>query len=210
LEEGGEIMKSTLYAIISLITLAFALIIGPKTALANPALITIATPTDGAEFEVGTLPTTILFSGTITHSPSNVNDMQPCLNVDSSTVCGNLISGVGNLQSYPYAIPVEFDTPGEHTIQAYTDKTGGGHYGSSAPINITIFLVPVACDEVDPPGYANEYLNSLNLPQEYATKRGQIISAIANYMNDGRYGTCNYNYELVKYDVDLKLAELGY
>jgi hypothetical protein len=203
-------MKKALSTILGAAGLVAALIMAPGAVLANPATISIAAPTDGAEFEVETLPTTILFSGTITHSPSNVNDMQPCLTVDSSTVCGDLISGVGNLQSYPYAIPVEFDTPGEHTIQAYTDKTGGGHYGSSEPINITIFLVPVACDEVDPPGYANEYLNSLNLPQDYATKRGQIISLIANYMNNGRYGTCNYNYELVEYDVDLKLAELGY
>ena len=182
----------------------------PETALAHSAGISIASPTDGQLFEVETLPTTILFQGVITHSPGNVNDMQACLDVDGATLCGAIISGVGNIGTYPYAIPVEFAAEGQHTVQASTDKSGGGHAGSSTPITITITLTPVACDEVDPPAHANHYLNGLDLPQSFATYRGQVLRIIAQNSEAGRYGSCTYDYGLVGDDVNDLLNQLDY
>jgi hypothetical protein len=202
-------MKKTLSAIIGSAFLIVALSVIPGTVQANPAGVTISAPTDGQEFEVESLPAIISVSGMVTHSPGTVNDMRACVSLDSgSLTCGNYISGVGNSSSFSYSIPVEIYTAGEHTLQASADKSGGGHYGASDIITITIVVASGACDEQDPPAFANEYLNSLDLPQTYASTRGQILSVIGQNHGAGKYGSCIYDYELVKDHVDALLIEV--
>lgn len=180
--------------------------------LAHNASISISAPIDGQEFVVDTLPAIITVEGTITHgSPGNVNDQMACVSVDGSVpICLAGPTGVGTQTSFNYSLPVEIGADGYHTIQALTDKPGGGHSGSSDIITINIVLTPTSCDEVDPPAYANQYLNDLNPPKQYAKYRGQIIRVIAFNHSNGVYGSCTYDYPAVKADVDALLAGLSF
>jgi hypothetical protein len=120
------------------------------------------------------------------------------------------LSGLGNTQSYSYSIPVEIGTAGPHTLQGISANTDGNHVGASDPVNITIYLIPYTCDEKDPPAHANEFLNSIYVPQEYARYRGQVLSIIAFYHSNGYYGTCRYDYGRVESDVIALFGELGF
>jgi hypothetical protein len=120
------------------------------------------------------------------------------------------LSGLGNTQSYSYNIPVEIGTAGAHTLQAINANSDGDHSGASSVIGITIVLTAYACHDRDPPAHANQYLNSVNLPREYATYRGQVISIIAFNHSVGKYGTCTYDYTLVEADARDLLAYLGF
>jgi hypothetical protein len=201
-------MKTRITRINVAIMALAALIMLPLAALANPAVVSITAPVDGSTMYVDAFPTSVTVSGTIIHSPGTVNDMRACVSVDGGTaVCGNYISGAGNMSSFPFAISVVIYDAGSHTFVVSADKSGGGHYGS-AQVTATYLLSAVTCDEQDPPAFANEYLNNLNLPQSYNQIRGQILQFIAQNMNSGKYGTCTYNYDLVKSDVDAKLFAL--
>jgi hypothetical protein len=105
---------------------------------------------------------------------------------------------------------VAITSEGAHTIQSSTANSKGDHGGISDVITINVILSSYECDEKDPPAYANEYLNSLNLPQSYATYRGVIIRAIALNHSIGAYGSCYYDYEAVEEDVDELLRQLGF
>jgi hypothetical protein len=77
-------------------------------------------------------------------------------------------------------------------------------------VTVYIVLSNSACDEKDPPAIANEYLNDLNLPSSYATYRGQIIKIIALNHSNGAYGSCHYDDDAVRHDVDDLLAQLKF
>lgn len=190
----------------------FLSLVGTGAALADPATFinSISTPVDGQQFTVDTLPTTITVEGTI--SGGNINDQRVCVIVDGSTsVCEpGYVGGLGNTHSRSYSIPVSIGTAGDHTLQASNANSTGGHSAVSALITITIVLTVDTCDEMDPPAYANHYLNSLNLPNEYATYRGQIIKIIAFNFNAGAYGSCHYDYAAVVSDVNALLSQLGF
>ncbi len=190
----------------------FLSVAGTGAALADPATFinTISTPVDGQQFTVDTLPTTIIVDGTI--SGGNINDQKVCITVDGSAqACEpGYVGGLGNTTSRGYSIPVSIGTTGDHTLQASNANSTGGHPAVSALITITIVLAADACDEVDPPAYANNYLNSINLPNEYATYRGGIIKIIAFNFNAGEYGSCHYDYAAVVSDVNSLLSQLGF
>lgn len=201
-------MKTRMTRINVAIMALAALIMLPLAALANPAVVSITAPVDGSTTYVDAFPTSVTVSGTVVHSPGNVNDMRACVTVDSDPpVCGNYISGVGNTSSFPFAISVVIYSAGTHTFVVSADKSSGGHYGF-AQVTATYLLSATTCDEKDPPAIANEYLDSKDNPQTFAQIRGRIISTIAANMNDGKYGSCNYNVTLVQSDVDALLARL--
>jgi hypothetical protein len=187
--------------------LVVALAMVSVTAQATPVVVAISGPTDGSTITVDALPASILVSGSVSHPQSAVNDMRACIEVDGgSPVCGDYISGTGNLRTFGFNLPVDL-FEGTHTLRVSADKSSGGHYGF-AEITVTIVYTTTSCDEKDPPAIANEYLNSLNLPNSYNQIRGSIISTIAHNMNAGKYGTCTYNVAMVQSDVDSLLAKL--
>jgi hypothetical protein len=184
-----------------------------NVALAHNASVTISSPSNNQTIVVESLPVNIIVEGTITHgSPGNVNDQRACVKVDGGTpICEpNYVGGLGNVSSRNFSITVAINSDGQHTLQAFTANSHGDHSGVSALITINIVLANAACDEKDPPAYANEYLDSLRLPQSYATYRGQIIRVIAFNSSNGAYGSCHFDYDLVRADVDSLLAQLGF
>jgi hypothetical protein len=195
-----------------------ALLMVPAFGWTHNASIDISAPTPGQEFVVDALPVTITVQGTIAHSAppngANVADSKACVTVDGDT--GNPFCEPAPVfqgkppSSYQYSVNVTVNSEGAHTLQAYTSKTDGGHPGQSEPTTIYVYLASVTCDEVDPPAYANQYMDSLNLPRDYAQYRGKVIQQIAHNYNDGKYGTCHYDYELVEDDVDQLLYGLGF
>jgi hypothetical protein len=189
------------------------LLLGAATsAHAHSASVTISSPTNNQTIVVDSLPVNIIVEGTISHgSPGNVNDQRACVKVDGGTsVCEpNYVGGLGNVSSRNFSVTVPIATEGPHTVQAFTANSNGDHSGASTIITIYIVLANTSCDEKDPPAHANEYLNSLRLPLEYATYRGQIIRVIAFNSSNGAYGSCHYDYQLVEADVNSLLAQLG-
>jgi hypothetical protein len=198
-------------SMISLLAVALTFVVA-GAASASTSINTISSPWDGQEFVVDTLPATITVEGTISHTPGTINDQKVCVSVDSGapTCEPAFVGGLGNANSRGYSIAVTIGTEGTHTLQASNANSSGDHAGISALITINIRVATASCDEVDPPAYANQYLNSLNLPNDYATYRGQIIRIIAFNHSNGVYGSCHYNYEAVESDVDGMLAELGF
>lgn len=195
----------------------FALfVLFPALALAHDSTIDISGPYDGQQYVTDTLPINISVQGTITHSPlpngANVADSQACVSVDGGAqICQPAPTFAGRPPTYyNYLVPVTISSPGFHTLQAFTRKSDGGHPGQSAVITIEVILSTTSCDEVDPPAYANQYLNGLNLPRDYATYRGQIINVIAFNHSNGVYGSCTYNYPAVVADVDALLNQVGF
>ena len=190
---------------------ALLLLMLVNAAHAHNSTISISSPSDNQTIVVESLPVNIIVEGIITHSnQGNVNDQRACVNVDGGTAsCDNYVSGLGNVGSRNYSVTVPINSAGPHTIQAFTAKSEGSHPGMSAITTINVVLSITACDEKDPPAIANEYLNSLNLPNIYATYRGQIIRIIAFNHSNGAYGSCNYDDEAVLDDVDALLAQLG-
>jgi hypothetical protein len=192
---------------------ALLIMASASIAHAHSASVTISSPSNNQTIVVESLPVNIIVEGTITHgSPGNVNDQRACVKLDGGTaICEpNYVGGLGNVSSRNFSITVQINTEGQHTLQAFTANSSGDHSGVSAIITINIVLANVTCDEKDPPAYANEYLNSLSLPPSYATYRGQIIRLIAFNASNGAYGSCQYDYELVRSDVDALLAQLGF
>jgi hypothetical protein len=184
-----------------------------SVALAHNGSVTISSPSNNQTIVVESLPVNIVVEGTISHgSPGNVNDQRACVSLDGGTpTCEpNYIGGLGNVSSRNYSIPVAVNSEGQHTLQATTANSRGDHSGISSLITITIVLANVPCDEKDPPAIANEYLNSLNLPSAYAIYRGQIIRVIAFNHSNGAYGSCHYDYDAVREDVNVLLAQLGF
>ncbi|HET7318668.1 MAG TPA: hypothetical protein VFK23_05985 [Nitrospirota bacterium] len=201
-------MKARVTRIYAAIMALAALIMLPLAALANPAVVSITAPVDGSTTYVDAFPTGVTVSGTVVHSPGTVNDMRACVTVDNDPpVCGNYVSGVGNTSSFPFAISVVIYSAGTHSFVVSADKSSGGHYGF-AQVTATYLLSATICDEKDPPAIANEYLDSKDTPDAFKTIRGKIISVIAQNMNEGRYGSCNYNVTLVQSDVDALLVKL--
>jgi hypothetical protein len=190
---------------------AFLLFTSAGVALAHNASVSISSPSDNQTIIVESLPVNIIVEGTISHgSPGNVNDQRVCVSVDGGTpTCEpNYVGGLGNVSSRNFSITVPIDSEGQHTLQATTANSNGDHRGVSSLITINVVLANVPCDEMDPPAYANAYLNSLNLPSDYATYRGQIIRIIALNHSNGAYGSCRYDYDAVREDVDHLLAQL--
>lgn len=180
---------------------------------AHSGSVSISSPSNNQTIVVEALPINIIVEGTITHgSPGNVNDQRACVKLDggSPTCEPNYVGGLGNVSSRNYSITVPINSEGQHTLQAFSANSHGDHSGMSALITINIVLAITTCDEKDPPAYANEYLNSLSLPQEYATYRGQIIRVIAFNSSNGAYGSCHYDHALVRSDVDSLLVQLGF
>jgi hypothetical protein len=192
---------------------ALVLLSSATAAFAHNSSVTISSPSNNQTIVVDSLPVNIIVEGTISHgSPGNVNDQRACVIVDGGTpTCEpNYVGGLGNVSSRTYSISVPIGSEGPHTIQATNANSTGGHSGISNLTTIYIVLATVACDEKDPPAYANEYLNGLNLPPEYATYRGQIIRVIAFNHSNGGYGACHYDYDAVEEDVDALLVQLGF
>jgi hypothetical protein len=200
----------------SRIALLFALsLFTPAVGLAHDSAVSISGPYDGQVFTTDTLPINITVEGTISHSGppagANVADSRACVSVDGGvpTCLPAPVFGGRPPSSYSYVVPVTINSAGFHTLQVFTSKTDGGHPGQSDVITIEIVLATASCDEVDPPAYANQYLNDLNLPSYYASYRGQIIKVIAFNHSNGVYGSCTYNYAAVLADVDALIAGLG-
>jgi hypothetical protein len=200
----------------SFITLLFALSLClPAAGLAHDAAVSISGPYDGQVFVTDTLPLNITVEGTISHNGppagANVADSRACVSVDGGlpTCLPAPVFGGRPPSSYNYVVPVTINSAGFHTLQVSTSKTDGGHPGQSEIITIQVVLQTTICDEVDPPAYANQYLNDLNLPSYYASWRGQIIKVIAFNHSNGVYGSCTYNYAAVSADVDALLSGLG-
>ena len=198
------------------IALSFALLMFlPRLGLSHESAVTISGPYDGQVFVTDSLPLSITVEGTISHSAppngANVADSRACVSLDGGvpTCQPAPVFGGKPPSSYNYLVPVSIASPGIHTLQASTSKTDGGHAGQSDVITITVILASTNCDEVDPPAYANQYLNGLNLPSYYATYRGQILKVIAFNHSNGVYGSCTYNYPAVIADVDALLSQLG-
>ena len=174
---------------------------------------TISSPSNNQTIVVESVPVNIIVEGTISHgSPGNVNNQRACIKVDGGTpICEpNYIGGLGNVSSRSYSITVPITSDGTHTLQAFTANSSGDHSGVSAVVTVYIVLSNSACDEKDPPAIANEYLNDLNLPSSYATYRGQIIKIIALNHSNGAYGSCHYDHDAVRDDVDDLLAQLKF
>lgn len=191
---------------------AFILFAAASIAHAHNASVTISSPSNNQTIVVESLPVNIIVEGTISHgSPGNVNDQRACVSVDGGTpVCEpNYVGGLGNVSSRSFSITVPINSDGQHTLQATTANSNGDHNGISDLITINVVLADVPCDEKDPPAIANEYLNSLNLPSDYATYRGQIIRVIAFNHSNGAYGSCRYDYDAVRDDVNALLTQLG-
>lgn len=198
------------------IALSFALLLFlPGLGLSHETAVSISGPYDGQVFVTDSLPLSITVEGAISHSAppngANVADSRACVSLDSGvpTCQPAPVFGGKPPSSYNYVVPVSIPSPGSHTIQASSSKTGGGHAGQSEVITITVILASAVCDEVDPPAYANQYLNGLNLPSYYASYRGQILKVIAFNHSNGVYGSCTYNYPAVIADVDTLLSQLG-
>jgi hypothetical protein len=207
--QGDSMEKSKLC-----IALLFALLLSlPAAGLAHDSAVSISGPYDGQVFITDTLPLNITVEGTISHSGppngSNVADSRACISVDSGIATCQAAPTFGGRppSSYTYVIPVTITSAGFHTLQVFTSKTDGGHPGQSDIITIQVVLATATCDEVDPPAYANQYLNDLNLPSYYASYRGQIIKVIA--FNHSNGGSCTFNYAAVMADVDALLGGLG-
>jgi hypothetical protein len=201
-------MKKTLVSSLG----AFLLVLAVSTAHAHNASVSISSPSANQTIVVESLPVNIIVEGTISHgSPGNVNDQRACVKVDGGTaICEpNYVGGLGNVSSRNYSITVPINSDGPHTLQALTANSNGDHSGVSALVTIYVVLSNSACDEKDPPAIANEYLNSLNLPSAYATYRGQIIRVIAFNHANGAYGSCQYDDDAVREDVNALLAQLG-
>jgi hypothetical protein len=192
---------------------ALLLLLTANAAVAHNATVTISSPSNNQTIVVESLPVNIIVEGTISHgSPGNINNQRACVSVDGGTnQCEpNYVAGLGNLGSRSFSITVPISSEGQHTIQATTANSSGDHSGISSSITINVVLAVVPCDEKDPPAYANEYLNSLNLPSDYATYRGQIIRVIAFNHSNGAYGSCRYDYDAVREDVNALLTQLGF
>jgi hypothetical protein len=191
---------------------AFLPFVVAGAALASTSINTISSPWDGQDFVVDSLPATITVEGTVSHSPGTVNDQKVCVSVDSGnqTCEPAFIGGLGRDNSRNYSIAVTIGTDGMHTLQASNANSSGDHSGVSDLITIKIIVATAACDEIDPPAYANQYLNSLQLPVDYATYLGQIIRIIAFNYSNGRYGSCHYRYEVVESDIDGIVADLSF
>jgi hypothetical protein len=191
----------------------------PAFGWAHNASIDISTPEDEQEFIVDTLPMTLTVKGMITHSAppagANVADSKACVTVDEGTpaavtVCEPALVFQGKPPTYyEYSVNVTLHSEGAHTLRAYTSKTDGGHPGQSELMTIYVYLASITCDEVDPPAYANQYMNAMNLPQEYAKLRGKVVQVIAQNHAAGVYGSCTYEYDAVVEDVCAELAKLG-
>lgn len=188
----------------------------PRQAFGHDAYISISGPYDGQVFTTDTLPITVNVDGSITHSAppngANVADSWACVSLDGGTPLCQPAPTFGGRPptSYNYSIHVSIASFGMHTLQASTGKSDGGHAGVSDIITIYVNPTLEICDEVDPPAYANQYLNSLNLPSSYATYRGQIINVIAFNHSNGVYGSCTYDYDLIKNHVDDLLAQVEF
>jgi hypothetical protein len=183
-----------------------------SVAHAHNGSVTISSLVNNQTMVVESLPINIIVEGTISHGPpGNVNDQRACVKVDGGTaICEpNYVGGLGNVSSRNYSITVPINSDGPHTLQTFTANSRGDHSGVSTLITIYVVLSNSACDEKDPPAIANEYLNSLNLPSAYATYRGQIIRVIAFNHSNGAYGSCHYDDDAVREDVDALLAQLG-
>lgn len=192
---------------------ALLLLVTANAALAHNATVTISSPSNNQTIVVESLPVNIIVEGTISHgSPGNINNQRVCVSVDGgANICEpNYVSGLGNVSSRSFSITVPIISEGQHTIQAITANPEGNHSGISSLVTINVVLAVVPCDEKDPPAYANEYLNSLNLPSDYATYRGQIIRVIAFNHSNGAYGSCRYDYDAVREDVNSLLTQLGF
>ena len=192
---------------------ALLLVTAANEALAHNSNITISSHTDNQTIIVDSLPINIIVEGTISHGPpGTVNNQKACISVDGGlAICEpNYVTGLGSMSSRGYNITVPISSPGPHTLQATTANPSNDHRGISSLITINVILTTVTCDEKDPPAFANEYLNSLNLPPTYATYRGQIIRVIAFNHSNGAYGSCHYDYDAVLEDVDDLLAQLGF
>ena len=179
----------------------------------NASVVTISAPSNDQTIIVESLPVNIIVEGTISHGdPGNINDQRACVSIDGGTaICEpNYVGGLGRVSSRSFSITVPINNEGQHTIQATTANSSGDHNGISSLITITVLLANVPCDEKDPPAYANGYLNGLNLPSDYATFRGQIIRIIANNHSNGAYGSCHYDYDAVREDVDQLLTQVGF
>jgi hypothetical protein len=179
----------------------------------NASVVTISAPSNDQTIIVESFPVNIIVEGTISHGdPGNINDQRACVSIDRGTaICEpNYVGGLGRVSSRSFSITVPISNEGQHTIQATTANSSGDHSGVSSLIRITVLLANVPCDEKDPPAYANGYLNGLNLPSDYATFRGQIIRIIANNHSNGAYGSCHYDYDAVREDVDQLLTQIGF
>jgi hypothetical protein len=179
----------------------------------NASVVTISAPSNDQTIIVESFPVNIIVEGTISHGdPGNINDQRACVSIDGGTaICEpNYVGGLGRVSSRSFSITVPISNEGQHTIQATTANSSGDHSGVSSLIRITVLLANVPCDEKDPPAYANGYLNGLNLPSDYATFRGQIIRIIANNHSNGAYGSCHYDYDAVREDVDQLLTQIGF
>ena len=198
------------------IALLFVLLISlPAVGRAHDSAVSISGPYDGQVFVTDTLPINITVEGTISHSGppagANVADSRACVSVDGgvATCLPAPVFGGRPPSSYTYVVPITINSAGFHTLQVFTSKTNGGHPGQSDVITIEVVLATASCDEVDPPAYANQYLNDLNLPSYYASFRGQIIKVIAFNHSNGVYGSCTYDYAAVLADVNALLSGLG-
>jgi hypothetical protein len=191
---------------------ALLLLAASSVAHAHNGSVTISSPSANQTMVVESLPINIIVEGTISHgSPGNVNDQRACVKVDGGTaICEpNYVGGLGNVSSRNYSITVPINSDGPHTLQTFTANSRGDHSGVSTLITIYVVLSNSACDEKDPPAIANEYLNNLNFPSAYASYRGQIMRVIANNHSNGAYGSCHYDDDAVREDVDALLAQLG-
>lgn len=189
------------------------MLLAANVALAHTGSVTISSPSNNQIIVVQSLPVNIVIEGTILHgSPGTVNNQRACVILDgaTSTCEPTYIGDLGSASSRNYSITVPISTEGQHTLKATSANPGGAHGGSSDLMTITVVLASVPCDDKDPPAYANGYLNSLRLPPEYATYRGQIIRVIAFNHSNGAYGSCQYDYDAVREDVDALLAQLNF
>ena len=200
-------MKNVIFYLGALLLLAAS-----SAAHAHNGSVTISSPSANQTMVVESLPINIIVEGTISHGPpGNVNDQRACVKVDGGTaICEpNYVGGLGNVSSRNYSITVPINSDGPHTLQTFTANSRGDHSGVSTLITIYVVLSNSACDEKDPPAIANEYLNNLNFPSAYASYRGQIMRVIANNHSNGAYGSCHYDDDAVREDVDALLAQLG-
>jgi hypothetical protein len=180
---------------------------------ADASVITIGSPLEGADITFDCslyTSTTVTVSGTQVHD--NVAGGRVCVssNFPNSKNC-SYYTGTGRPPtSWNYSIPVQVGVGANQPLNAVGDKgTDGDAHTGSATVHVNVSCSNLACDEQDPPAHANLYMNNLPTtltPSQFAQVRGDVINQIAHATENGKYGSCTYDYSCVENDVDYALS----
>jgi hypothetical protein len=184
------------------------LLLSSGSVWADKSAVTITSPTDGADIQFDCSQaesTSVAVTGYLLHN--NVADGKVCVTSQfPQTNCAEYTGTGRPPSSWPYYIEVPVKEGLHQAITAVGSKGDeGGHDSDPATVYVDVSCTNLACDEKDPPALANQYLNSMSPPPTYATDRNDVIKQIAHANEDGKYGSCTYDLDCIKEDVDQAL-----